>query len=116
MLLRERSPKEVRAVFESNGARQSMVSRLEVLAYDWHVSTSGDGGPFVDAQSGVFNAKGHLIHLTDDSGARYTYRYRLDGDTLTIRLVESDAGMAGPGVSDDAFQYGQFAAPFTRAD
>ncbi len=115
-LRRLRSDKEANFVFEANRARESLVTRLDLRGDHWQTLVSIDGGDFEGAQAGTYSVDGDRVHMVDEQGANYTYGFELDGDELRIRLLESDAGMAAPGISDDAFQAAHYAEPFQRVD
>ena len=116
-LRRERSVKEARFVLDVNQAEKFLVTTLRLTGNQWQASLSVDGGPFSPAQAGTFTVDGPLIRMEDQAfGDRYVYRYTLRDETLTITLLRSNAGMAAPGVSDDAFQYAHYATPLTKIE
>jgi hypothetical protein len=110
-LTSELTEEDARFVLNENGASEYMVTSLRLSGDRWQVSVSADGGPDLPAQAGLFSIKGNLIHMAEPAGAKYVYRYSLDGDTLRIHLVDSDAP---PG--DDIFQYAHYGQPFVKVE
>lgn len=116
MVAEEWGPKRARFVFEANGA-ETLVSSLELHGDTWLALVSVDGGPDEPAQSGTFTVEGDRIHFEETGYATYEYRYTLEGDTLRIELVDSDAEPAAKGIPDDVFQYAHLeAAPFQKVE
>jgi branched-chain amino acid transport system substrate-binding protein len=91
-IMREYPEKEARFVFEENDVESYMITTLELHDGIWESFVSADGGPEIPAQSGSFQADGDRIRMSDPAfGDTFTYRYELDGDSLTIHLLESTA-------------------------
>ncbi|MDZ5620554.1 branched-chain amino acid ABC transporter substrate-binding protein [Nocardioides sp. HM23] len=115
MVAEEWGRKAARFVFEANGAEQHLASILELHGDVWQALVSVDGGPAEPAQEGTFSVQGDRILFEETGLASYEYRYTLEGDTLRITLVGSDAAPAAPGVPDDVFQFAHLeAAPFRK--
>ena len=112
-IAKEFSEEEARTVFETNGASRYIINFLRLTGTRWHATVSVDGRPQEGAQEGSFEIDGDRIYMGEPGfEGTYTYRYVLDGDSLTIRLLESTAPP-----EDDVFQYAHYEAePFVRVD
>ncbi|RHW25108.1 hypothetical protein D0Z08_20635 [Nocardioides immobilis] len=115
MVAAEWGRRAARFVFEANDAEEHLASTLELHGSTWQALVSVDGGPEQPAQGGTFSVEGDRIFFEETGYASYEYRYSLEGETLRITLVRSDAEPAAPGIPDDVFQYAHIeAAPFEK--
>ncbi len=70
--------------------------------------------PPVEGQVGSFFVDGDHVVMTDPTGTRYVYRWTINGDTLTLDVLQNSAGPTD-GVPDRVFQHLIYELqPFTR--
>lgn len=75
---------------------------------------SDDGGDFRVGQSGNITIDGHRIHLLDDIGAVYTYRWDLSEGLLRLDAIRISAPPTD-GIPDRVFQHLIYESqPFTK--
>ncbi len=98
-------------VFDGNRVSSYMMTILRLSGTRWAAGVSADGRPAQGAQDGTWEVDGGRIRMVDEVGYTYIYRYELDGNSLALDLIESDAPP-----DDDVFQFAHYEArPFVRS-
>jgi hypothetical protein len=89
--------------FLSRVAAQQNVFTLRVLNGRWVQYWSKDGGPAEENDSGPYTITGDQVTVSHDDGGSDTYRWAVDGDTLTVTFL-TDTFPPADGIPERVYQ------------